>query len=265
MLIQFWLMNWTSSVFSKDEIKTFIVRLGEKWVFPDFTNKLTWYVVTLGAGFILVPQPVKLFIINWLIKTINVNSGFTVTLPDMEASNDYTIGAILVFMALAHNIGYKYLGLRIFIFEHKFRQEQRIGDYKLLEKFLIDFPSNCASAMLLMENDFGNPFNREKLKQLDDFYYRWNGAEYHFIDPEIDTKRKALYEGCKEFLLKVAEYTGPVGASNFSSVIPDHLRADDWNLPDWVRKHIKELNDIASNLFEQHQGFIGIAKARIQS
>jgi hypothetical protein len=168
-------------------------------------------------------------------------------------------------MALAHNIGYKDFGLRKLIFEHKVRQEQRIGDYKLLEKFLIEFPSNCASAILLKEHNFGNSFDREKLKQLNDFYYQWNGAEYHFIDPEIDSKRKALYEGFKQFLIKVDEYTGPVGASNFSSVIPDHLRADDWNLPDQVRKHIKELNDIATNLFEQHQGFIAFAKARIQS
>lgn len=252
-------------MFSNEEKKAFIIRLVEKWFFPDFTNKLTWYVVTLGAGFILVPQPIKLFIINWLIKVFNVNSGLMLTLPDMEASTDYSIGVILVFMALSHNIGYKYFGLQKLIFEHKVRQEQRIGDYKLLENFLIDFPSNCGSAILLKEHDFGNPFDREKLKQLDEFYYRWDGAEYHFIDLEIDTKRKSLYEECKQFLLKVAEYSGPVGSSNFSSVIPDHLRAEDWNLPDWITKRIKELNDIATNLFEQHQEFVTFARARIQS
>ena len=176
-------------MFTEEEVKTFIIRLGEKWFFPDFTNKLTWYVVTLGAGFILVPQPVKLFVINWLVKTFNVNSGLAVTLPDMEASTDYATGVILVFMALAHNIGYKYFGLRKLIFGHKVRQEQRIGDYKLLEKFLIEFPSNCASAILLKEHNLGDSFDRWKLKQLDDFYYQWNGAEYHFIDPEIDSKK----------------------------------------------------------------------------
>jgi hypothetical protein len=179
-------------VFTEEEVKTFIIRLGEKWFFPDFTNKLTWYVVTLGSGFILVPQPVKLFVINWLIKTFNVNSGLAVALPDMEASTDYTTGVILIFMVLAHNIGYKYFGLRKLIFEHKVRQEQRIGDYKLLQKFMIEFPSNCASAILLKDHNFGDSFDREELKQLNDFYYQWNGAEYRFIDPEIDSKRKAL-------------------------------------------------------------------------
>ncbi len=183
----------------------------------------------------------------------------------MEASTDYTTGIILVFMALAHNIGYKYFWLKKEIFEHKALQDRRISDYKLLESFLAEFPSNCASTILLKEHDFGNSFNRDKLDQIDSIYYQWNGAEYHFIDPEIDEKRKYFYEGCKQFLLKVAEYTTPVGTSNFGSVVPDHLRADDFNLPEWVLSQIKELNDMATKLFEEHQEFIAFAKSKIQS
>ncbi len=249
-------------MFNKEEIKAFIIRLGEKWFFPDFTNKLTWYVVTLGAGFILVPQPVKLFFINWLIEVFNVNSGLKLTLPEMEASTDYTTGIILVFIALAHNIGYKYFELKKEIFNHKVLQDRRISDYKLLELFLGEFPSNCASAILLKEHDFSNSFDRDKLQNIEGFYYQWNGAEYHFIDSEIDQKRQDFFEGCKQFLLKVAEYTTPVGASNFSSVIPDHFRADDWKRPDWVTTQIKELNDLATNLFKEHQEFIAFAKLK---
>jgi len=251
-------------MFNKEEIKTFIIRLGEKWFFPDFTNKLTWYVVTLGAGFILMPQPIKLFFINWLIEVFNVNSGISLTLPGMEASTDYTTGIILVFMALSHNIGYKYFELKKEIFNHKALQERRISDYKLLESFLVEFPSNSASSILLKKHDFGNSFDRDRLKNIDDFYYQWNGAEYHFIDPEIDQKRQELFEGCKQFLFKIAEYTTPVGASNFSSVIPDHLRPNG-DLPEWVTNQIQELNELATTLFEEHQKFIEFAKLKIQS
>jgi hypothetical protein len=156
----------------------------------------------------------------------------------MEVSTGYTTGIILVLMALTHNIGYKYFELKKEIFNHKTLQDRRISDYKLLETFLVEFPSNSASSILLKEHDFGNSFDRDKLKNIDDFYYRWNGAEYHFIDPDIDKKRQELFEGCEHFLLKIGGYTTPVGASNFSSVIPDHLRADDWNLPDWVTNQI---------------------------
>lgn len=187
------------------------------------------------------------------------------TLPEMEASNDYATGLILIFMALAHNIGYKYFGLKQKIFEHRIRQEQRISDTNLLEKFVNEFSSNCPSAVLLKEHDFGNSFDRDSLKQINDFYYKWNGAEYHFIDSEIDTKRNLLHDKSKLFLLKIAEYTTPVGASNFSSVVPNHLRTEDWNLPDWVKNQIEELNKLATSLFEQHQQFIDYAKTRIQS
>lgn len=252
-------------MFSKEEVKAFFLRLSEKWFFPDFTNKLTWYVVTLGAGFLLIPQPIKLFFVNWAIELFNVNSGIKMTLPEMEASTDYATGILLILMALAHNIGYKHFGLKQSIFEHRIRQEQRISDINLLEKFLAEFPSNCPSSILLKEHDFGNSFDRHMLKQLEDYYCKWNGAEYHFIDTEIDKKRKLLHEECSKFLLKVGEYTTHVGASNFSSVIPDHLRADDWNLPEWVKNRIKELNDLATNLYKQHQDFIIFAKTRIQS
>ena len=252
-------------MFSKEEIKAFIIRLGEKWVFPDFTNKLTWHVVTLGTGFILVPQPVKLYIINWTIEIFNVNSGLKMTLPELEASTDFIIGVLLIFIALAHNVGYKYFGLKQLIFEHKIRQENRISDTKLLERFLAEFPSDCSSVILLNEHDFGNSFERDKLRQLEEYCRKWNGAEYHHIDSEIDAKRNSLYEGCKSFLLKVNEYTTPVGASNYSSVIPDHLRAYDWDLPDGVKCQIKELNNLATKLYEQHQEFIIFAKTKIQS
>ncbi len=252
-------------MFNKEEVKVFIIKLGEKWFFPDFTNKLTWYVVTLGAGFVLIPQPVKLFVINWAIEILNVNSGLKMILPEMEASNDYAIGIVLIFMALAHNIGYKYCELKQKMFEHKTRQKQRISDANLLERFVKEFSSSCPSSLLLKEHDFGYPFDLDSLKQLKDFYNKWNGAEFHFIDSKLDSKRNFLHEKSKQFLLKIAEYTTPVGNSNYSSVVPDHLRADDWRLPDWVKSEVEELNELATELFEQHQQFITYAKTRIRS
>jgi len=46
----------------------------------------------------------------------------------------------------------------------------------------------------------------------------------------------------------------------------ENFHAHEWlKLADWVTKRIKELNDIATNLFEQHQEFVTFARARIQS
>lgn len=252
-------------MFTNNEVKIFLIKLGKKWFFPDFTNKLTWYVATLGAAFILVPQPIKLYVINWVIEILNLNSGLKLTLPDMESSLDYTAGVLLVFLALAHNIGYKYFDLKKQIFEHKVLQDRRISDYKLLETFLSEFSSSSPSAILLKEHDFNHSFDRNSLKQIEHFYNQWNGAEYKFIDEAIEEKREKFFEYCKSFLLKVAEYTAPVGASKLSSVIPDHLRANDLDLPEWVTNQIKELNELATEVYKNHQEFIRFAKTTIQS
>ena len=252
-------------MFTKGEIKVFLIRLGEKWFFPDFTNKLTWYIVTLGASFILIPQPVKLFITNWLIETFNLNSGLKLTLPEMESSSDYTVGLILIFFSLAHNLGYKYFGLKKEQFEHKACQKKRISDYKLLERFTAEFPSDSPSCYLLKDHDFGGSFNNDGLVQINHFYYKWNGAEYKFLDNVIEKKRTEFHEECGIFLSKISEYTTPVGASNFTSVIPDRFRANDWDLPEWIKPQIEEMNALATNIYKHHQEFIWFARNKLQS
>jgi hypothetical protein len=100
-------------MFTKEEIKLFIIKLGNKYIFPDFTNKLTWYVVTVGVGIIVMPQPFKLLFINWCIEVFNLNSGIKFTLPEMDSGNDYLTGLILISIGFVHNIGKKYIELRI--------------------------------------------------------------------------------------------------------------------------------------------------------
>lgn len=252
-------------MFSKEEKKYFLIKLGKKWIFPDFTNKLTWYVITLGASFLLVPQPIKLFIINWLIEMFNINSGLKLTLPELESSSDYTVGIILVFFALLHNVGYKYFCLKKDELDREILKERRISDFNLLNKFTDEFPSNGSSCNLLREHDFGNSFRSKFLEQIQNFYYNWNGAEFKFLDQEIEKKRNEFHEECNVFLNKIAEYTTQVGTSDFKSVVPDNLRSDDWDLPDWLQNEIKELNELATNIFIHHQDFILFAKNKLQS
>lgn len=215
--------------------------------------------MTLGAGFILIPEPIKLFFLNWLIDLFNLNSGIPLELPELEASTDYTVGLVLVVLALIHNLGYKYFSLEKDKFDHIVSQELKHSDFKLLEKFLQEFPSDCPSVILLKDHDFGNSFNRDYLKNIDDFYNRWNSAEYRFMNNAIDEKRFGFHSLCQSFLLKIAEYTSQVGASSFSSVVPDHLRGE-WDIPDWVQSQVTELNDLATEVYKKHQDFILYAK-----
>ena len=97
-------------MFNKQEIKEFLIKYGKKWFFPDFSNKITWFVITLGAGIILTPIPIKIVVYNWLIDTFNLNSSKYLTLSDLGNRNeDYIVGFALIFLALSHNLISKWL------------------------------------------------------------------------------------------------------------------------------------------------------------
>jgi hypothetical protein len=246
-------------VFTKTEVKEFIIKVGSKWFFPDFSNKLTWYVVTLGAGIILLPAPIKLVFLNWLIDLFNTNSGIHLHLPELDSSSDYKTGVLLIILALLHNLGYKYVRLSKEKFECQISKEMKHSDYKLLEKFLVNFPSSSNSIVLLETHDFGSPFNNQYLDDINKFLHIWNGAEYKFMDEEIEEKKDILYNNIKKFISKISSSTTPMSGGDFSSVTPDHLRGTG-SLPQWIKTEIKEINDLASNAFKSHQELISFAK-----
>jgi len=248
-------------VFTEKEIKEFIIKVGSKWFFPDFSNKLTWYVVTLGAGIILLPAPIKLVFLNWLINLFNTNSGIYLQLPDLNANSDYTTGIFLIILALLHNLGYKYIRLSKEKFEYQISKEMKYSDYKLLEKFLLDLPSNSNSIALLETHDFGDPFNSQYLDDINKFFHNWNRAEYKFMDESIEEKKDFLYENIKKFITKISSTTTPMNGGTFSSIISDCLRGG--ILPQWKKTEIKELNDLASDVFKSHQELITFAKKNL--
>lgn len=233
----------------------------KKWLFPDFSNKITWAVLTAGTSFLLVPAPVKLFILNWLVDIFNVNSGLPLELPDIEASTDYTIGIILVVLALGHNLGYKYFSLRKEQFEYAVSKELKLSDYKLLESFLTKLPSTCNSLVLLKDHDFGNSFYRSHLKELEEFVRDWHASEYQFQDEAIDESRQTLIKLSNEFLYKLGSCMSPRGTSGLYSVVPQQFAGA--VRPQWLSDEIKVLNDKATELYQVHQKFIILAKKQL--
>lgn len=185
----------------------------KKWLFPDFSNKITWAVLSAGISFLLVPAPVKLFILNWFVDIFNANSGLPFELPDMEASTDYTVGIILIVLTLGHNLGYKYFSLQKEQFEYTVSKELKLSDYKLLESFLAQLPSTCNSLVLLNSHDFGNPFHRSNLDELEQFVRNWHASEYQFQDKSIDESRVTLIKRSNEFLIKLSSCISPRGTA----------------------------------------------------
>jgi hypothetical protein len=243
-------------VFSQSEKKTFVIKLGQRWLFPDFSNKLTWAVVSVGIGVVVLPQPLKLVFFNWLVELFNLNTGKPFTLAELNTGPDYAIGAFLIAIALLHNLGYKYLQKHQAVLADQTNQRTSAKDEELLATFINEFPSNGTGAKLLRDHDFGNSFARSRLEQIDRFVEKWAGAEFRFINAAIDEKRATLVSACNSFLGKVAMYTAPIGASDFSSAIPEAFRGDDWNMPQHVHDQIREINELATKAYQAHQELI---------
>jgi hypothetical protein len=90
-----------SILFTKDERKEFLIKLGKRWIFPDFSNRVTWYAITLGATVILFPTPGKLIFYNWLVDSFNINSGKYFIFADFKTGNaDYWLGFSLIIFSL---------------------------------------------------------------------------------------------------------------------------------------------------------------------
>lgn len=243
-------------MFNREEIKEFTIKLGRRWFFPNFSNKVTWYVVTIGAGIIITPLPLKIIFYNWLVDTFNLNAGEHFTLSEIGSNSaDYWIAFSLIFIALGHNLFSKWLSFQE---ENtsKIEHEKAIEvDTKLFKEFLKIFPSGSNSAYLLENHDFGNIFSRDSLSEISQFVNEWNCPEKEFITPEFEKLRGELWENCNKFCWLIAMKSAPTHTGHGQSVVPDEYRgACEW--PDWVQNDVNEVNDMATVVFKLHQDFI---------
>ncbi|PBP65566.1 hypothetical protein CCL19_15360 [Pseudomonas syringae] len=248
-------------MFTGKEIKSFVVECGRKYLFPDFTNKLTWFVAGLGGAIILTPTPLKLIIYNWLIDSFNLNSGKRFTLAElMPDAADYWVGLTLILCALLHNVLYRY-----FVYKEKqlsFSAERERGnghDKKLFDEFLREFPSGSDSVIMLRKHDFANSFNIDMLGHLDRFVENWDKVEREFINPDLEGKRKELWANCMEFNHKLSLGAWDLNGGPVFTCIPDAYRgSDDW--PKHVDDKIADLNARSNKCYELYADFVRMGR-----
>lgn len=251
-------------MFSKKDFKEFIIKYGKKWLFPDFTNKLTWFVVSIGGAILLTPTLLKQIIYNWLIETINLNSGVPITLAELESgSADYVIGLSLIVLALAHNVANRYFLYKESAPARKETEALAEVDRKLFLRFLEEFPSDCRSIDLLQNHDFGNSYHEIKTQELDNFVNYWNTAEREFLDSEIEEKRKEFWDKCHTLVYDLAQGSYYLGAGPMLSCIPDAYRGE-WDWPEHVEKKIKHLNSRSTECFNLHRELVLLGRRKLK-
>ena len=251
--------------FSKEEIKTFFIKLGKKYLFPDFTNKLTWMVAGVGISIILTPTPLKLIFYNFLVDTFNVNSGQNFTLAEVKSqSADYLLGFGLVFLALLHNILYKF-------FEYKNNTDKilkntsiRNADVELYNKFIESLPSESIGINFLCEHDLGNTYDKDSTNDIQSFLDKWNNPEYEFLDEEIESQKKDFYSSLQEFYFELATQAGFIdNSSSRMTVIPNAYFNRGKPYPDDIMSITKDFNSKASVCCEKHKSFITLCKKKL--
>lgn len=242
-------------MFTKKEIKEFIVKLGNKWFFPDFYNKITWYVITLGAGIILTPTPLKLLFYNWLIDSFNLNSGNNISLAAVgKTSVDYLLGFSLILLALLHNIFSKWLIHQSDLTRSLDKERVYAVDSALFQEFLIILSTNSLTIKMLEEHDFGNTFDLESLSDLQTFIYLWNCPEKSFLTSDLEVKKMLLWHKSQDFSKLLSRISGPT-RNGRQSVVPDNNRSD-WDWPKEVDDDVKALNSMATEAFKLHQDLV---------
>lgn len=250
-------------MFSKDEIKEFIQKASNYWIFPDFTNKLTWYIAILGGTILTTPIALKEIIYNFLVDTINLNSEKHFTLAELQASSvEPLVGMGLIALALTHNSINKFLTQKSSEYTHKDSRERQKVDTQLFQKFLENFPSNGYTIPFLRDHDLGGAYHDINLTDINKFVNIWNNVEYHFLDKEIEEKRGELWKKCHDFTYFLAMHSYDLNGGPMFSCVPDMYRGA-WDYPEHVNQAIKEPNEKATECYELHQAFVIFTRQKL--
>lgn len=247
-------------MFNRLELKEIALK---KLIFPDFSNKMTRYVVGLGATIVLTPTPLKQLFYNGLVDTFNLNSGQHFSFAEIQSNSaDYWLGFSLIFIALIHNIAY-----RVFVYKsEKLEREENEKliqvDKELYQHFIGLLPSDGVTIQFLEEHDFGNSYHKNSTKNLHTFIYTWNNAQKEFLDEELESKRSSFLNKILEFSNTLALRSYNIGGSTYSC-IPDAYRGA-WEWPKHVDEQIRELNSLASECFEKHKELVLTARRKLK-
>lgn len=249
---------------SKTDARELIKKVSNHWLFPDFTNKLTWYIAVLGGTILATPTAFKEIFYNFLVDTVNLNSGKYFNLAELQASSvDQLVGLGLIVLALGHNLTYKYLLHKNNEFALEENKEKQSVDKALFKRFLHDFPSKGYSIPFLRDHDLGNSFHEVSLSEIEKFVEDWNNVEHHFLDHELEEKRAELWRKCLNFTNLLGTNSHDVKGGPRLTCIPEQYRGA-YDYPEHVCIILKDLNMKATECYELHQGFLMFARQKLR-
>jgi hypothetical protein len=142
-------------------------------------------------------------------------------------------------------------------------EELRDADRRLLSEFRALLPSATGMLPFLRDYDLGGAFRWEILDPLGEFSQSWDNAEHHFHDLSVEAERALLLEKSSAFLQRLALESGPEGGG-WQAIVPvehrDTFRIDGRGAD--IRR-VDELNAMATEVYEQHQRLLDVARRKL--
>lgn len=267
------------------DVKDILLRVFNKIVFPDFSNRISWVLLSSGVLIIAGTSTFTLVFVNWMIENFNLNNGIGFTLSEYKnAGPGYGWGMLCIVLALIHNISYRTL----LVWQEKIKNEKDTIDKQggnalkmesdrreytdnqskidvdksLFEKFRTEFGSDSNSILLLKNHNFGSSYYYSDTDEIENFVEKWDKSDNKFLDVELESKKSELWIACKEFwwLLATNSHSGRDGTRK--CVIPEIYR--DRELPNDIMMKYLDINNKATSIYDLHQEFVLLCRQKLK-
>jgi len=114
----------------------------------------------------------------------------------------------------------------------------------------------------LRDVDLGGGYHGDDTTELELFAHTWNATSFEFHDKEIEDLRVSLFNKSSGFLWKLANNSFDINGSNRYRCVPDPY-VGDFNYPPEVDQTLKELNEMATELYQIHSKLVRTARRNL--
>ena len=250
-----------------ENVNLFIKKLIGK-AFPEFSNKVTWTLITLGSSMFLLPAPTYLLFTNLIIDFYNKKTQSNISLIDINSVNPSNgIALTLILSGLGYHLFIKglqtYESIRNINREAITNDRLRDSDINLYNEFLEVLPPDSLLIELLKDHDFGASFHENSIKSLSDLRYKFGRANQIFHDKEIQNLSENLRDEFLSFDNFLAINSHYIHQGPRLTMLSDRDRAMDMDWSPQTEEKVKKANEWGSKLYKLYFEFIATCKKKL--
>ena len=136
-------------------------------------------------------------------------------------------------------------------------------DEVLFEQFVLTLPVDTIS--FLSENDFSAYFPLEKIVPLHNFEKVWADVGHEFVDKDLETQKRRLWESISDFLDITGQYLFPANDETLAGrnlvSIPKEWR---YERPEEFRRVYKTIHQRADAVVKEYNEFVRLARRKLK-